>query len=99
MGRIFFFKKKKKTGVICHRELERKDNQLRLQDSHKILQIREPKIQEMVRGSKAWRAAVHGVTKSQTQLSHSTTKIQYNGQMNKRKPGFSLGSSNNQLGF
>ena len=31
------------------------------------------KFQEMVRDSKAWGAAVHGVTKSQTQFSDSTT--------------------------
>ena len=28
------------------------------------------KLQEMVRGREAWRATVHGVAKSQTQLSH-----------------------------
>ena len=32
------------------------------------------KLQETVRDQKAWRAAVHGVVKSQTQLSDSTQK-------------------------
>ena len=31
------------------------------------------KLQEMVKEREAWRAAVHGVTKSQTRLSDSTT--------------------------
>ena len=31
------------------------------------------KLREMVKDREAWRAAVHGVTKSQTQLSHRTT--------------------------
>ena len=31
------------------------------------------RLQEMVKDREAWRAAVHGVTKSQTQLSHWTT--------------------------
>ena len=33
------------------------------------------KIQEMVRDREAWCAAVHGVTKSWTQLGNCTTKI------------------------
>ena len=33
------------------------------------------KLQEIVRDREAWGAAVHGVTKSQTQLSDSTTNI------------------------
>ena len=32
------------------------------------------KLQEIVKNREAWRAAVHGVTKSQTQLSDSSTK-------------------------
>ena len=32
------------------------------------------KLQEMVKDGEAWRAAVHGVEKSQTQLSDSTTR-------------------------
>ena len=31
------------------------------------------KLQEMVKGREAWRAAVHGVAKSQTRLSNQTT--------------------------
>ena len=31
------------------------------------------KLREMVKGREAWRAAVHGVSKSQTRLSDSTT--------------------------
>ena len=31
------------------------------------------KLQEMVKDREAWRAVVHGVTKSQTRLSNSTT--------------------------
>ena len=34
------------------------------------------KLQETVRDQKAWRAAVHGVVKSQTQLSDSTQQAQ-----------------------
>ena len=34
------------------------------------------KLQEIVKYREAWRAAVHGVTKSQTQLSDCTTKQQ-----------------------
>ena len=37
------------------------------------------KLQEMVKDRKVWRAEVHGVTKSQTQLSHSTTATQHRG--------------------
>ena len=33
------------------------------------------KLREMVKDREAWHAAVHGVTKSQTQLSDSTTTI------------------------
>ena len=33
------------------------------------------KFQEMVKGRETWHAAVHGVAKSQTQLSDWTTKI------------------------
>ena len=33
------------------------------------------KLQEMVKGREAWRAAVHGVIKSQTQLSNWTTSL------------------------
>ena len=33
------------------------------------------KLQEMVKDREAWRAAVHGVTKSQIQLSDSTTGL------------------------
>ena len=32
------------------------------------------KLWEIVKNREAWRAAVHGVTKSQTQLSNSSTK-------------------------
>ena len=36
------------------------------------------KLQEMVKDREAWSAAVHGVTKSQTQLSDGTTiRVQY----------------------
>ena len=34
------------------------------------------KLQKTVKDREAWRAAVHGVTKSQTQLSDGTTKTQ-----------------------
>ena len=37
------------------------------------------KLQEMVKDREAWRAAVHGVTKSQRQLSESTTREGYSG--------------------
>ena len=37
------------------------------------------KLQEIVKDGEAWRAAVHGVTKSQTQLSDWTTAIQLSG--------------------
>ena len=33
------------------------------------------KFQEMVKGREAWRATVHGVTKSQTRLSDPTANI------------------------
>ena len=32
------------------------------------------KLQEMVKDKKAWHAAIHGIAKSWTQLSYSTTK-------------------------
>ena len=35
------------------------------------------KLQEIVKDREAWRAAVHGVTKSQTQLSDWTTTKQH----------------------
>ena len=35
------------------------------------------KLQEIVKDRKAWRAAVHGVSKSQTRLSDSPTKTGY----------------------
>ena len=34
------------------------------------MEISLSKLQEIVKDREAWRAAVHGVTKSQTQLSH-----------------------------
>ena len=33
------------------------------------------KLQEIVKDREAWRAVVHGVTNSQTQLSHQTTLV------------------------
>ena len=35
------------------------------------------KLQEMVKDREAWHAAVHGVTKSWTQLSDGTTSMSY----------------------
>ena len=37
------------------------------------------KLQEMVKHREAWRAAVHGVTKSQTRLSNCTITPPWNG--------------------
>ena len=45
------------------------------------------KLQEMVKDREAWRAAVHGVTKSQTQLSNWTTKQQQKREMHNGMSG------------
>ena len=39
-----------------------------------IIDMSLSKFREMVKDREAWRAAVHGVTKSRTQLSDGTTK-------------------------
>ena len=40
-----------------------------LDDITDVMDMNLDKLQEMVRGREAWRAAVHGIAKSQTQLS------------------------------
>ena len=41
-----------------------------LDDITDVMDMNLDKLQEMVRGREAWRAAVHGVAKSQTQMSN-----------------------------
>ena len=42
----------------------------RLDDITDLMDMSLSKLQEMAKDRKAWHAAVHGVKKSQTQLSH-----------------------------
>ena len=64
-----------KTLMLGKIEGRRKRGQQRMRWLDDSMNVNLHKLWEIVKNREAWRAAVHGVSKSRTQLSHRTTAM------------------------
>ena len=67
MGRADLFEKTLMLGKIDGRRIRGRQRMRWLDDTTNLLEMSLSKLQEIVKDREGWHAAVHGVTKSQTQ--------------------------------